>query len=83
MDTLDQQLLDLCEIHGLRSISLTAYNASHGKFVGVNVQTGTAVGSGLGDGMTFAEAFKAALLDLHTKQALSIPVGFAPLSVAA
>lgn len=81
--TLDQQLQDLCDIHGLTSIGLTAYNASHGKFVGVSVQTDTAVGSGLGGDMNFAEAFKAAMADLHVKQALSIPAEFAPLSAAA
>lgn len=81
--TLDQQLLDLCDIHGLRSIGLTAYNAKHGKFIGVNVQTETAIGSGHGNDMNFTEAFKAALLDLHVKQGLTIPADFAPLSVAA
>lgn len=83
MNTLDQQLQDLCDIHGLTSIGLTAYNASHGKFVGVNVQTETAIGSGFGNDMNFAEAFKAALLNLRDKQALSIPAEFAPMEVGA
>lgn len=80
--TLDQQLLDLADIHGLKSISITAYNADHGQFVGVNIQTDGAIGSCLGGGLSIVDCFKAALLDLHAKQGLSVR-DFAPLEVAA
>ena len=86
MNTLDQQLADLCRIHGLTSISLTAYNA-HREFVGCNVQGGGFVGSDLAkEGDTFADCFKAALLDLRAKQAAGavVPdVTFAPIGEAA
>lgn len=81
--TLDQQLQDLCDIHGLEAISLTAYNANHGKFVGVSVHSARVVGSSLGAGLDFTGSFKAALADLHAKQGLSVPDAFAPMEVAA
>lgn len=80
--SLDQQLADLCDIHGLTSISITAYNADHGKFVGVSVQTDGAVGSCIGADRCIAECFTGALADLHAKQGLSVR-DFAPIEVAA
>ncbi len=84
MNTLDQQLLDLCKLHGLNSIALTAYDA-HRQFVGCTVQADGIVGTDLArEGDTFADCFKAALLDLRAKQGLTaIPAEFAPMEVAA
>lgn len=81
--TLDQQLLDLCSIHGLTSISVHAYNASHGTFMGINVHSDDAIGhsSSRTDGLS--QIFAAALLDLRAKQGLTVPAEFAPMEVKA
>lgn len=81
MNMLDQQLQDLCDIHGLTSVSIHAYNSPHGKHWGVNVHTDTAIGHAGGRDKTTAELFAAAVLDLRARQGLSAPSEFAPLEV--
>lgn len=82
MNTLDQQMLDLCKIHGLTSISIHAYNADHGTFMGVNVHTNTSIGHAASRVDGLSKIFADALSDLHAKQGLS-DREFALIEVAA
>ena len=80
--TLDQQLQDLCDVHGLTHIALQLFTLPDGtRFFGATAHCGDLVGSSNGSGKTLPECFKEALLNLRAKQA---PVDeFAPLSAAA
>lgn len=81
--TLDQQLQDLCDIHGLTAISIAANNAPHGRFFSVNVHAGAGlIGNAIGGKRGVADLFKAALLDLRAKQTITMPE-LAPLEVVA
>lgn len=79
--TLDQQMLDLCKIHGLTSISIHAYNADHGTFMGINVHSDGACGGASSREDGLSKIFADALADLHAKQGLSARE-FAPMEVA-
>ena len=81
--TLEQQLLDLCEIHGLSSISIHAYRTGNcDPFVSVNVHGDNALGSATGRDNDLAEVFKSAMLDLRAKQLIAVPA-LVPMGIAA
>ena len=80
--TLEQQLQDLCDIHGLSSISIHAYSSeSAGKFMGVNVHGENTLGHASGRGKSVSELFCDAVMDLRAKQLIAVP-DLAPMSVA-
>ena len=80
--TLEQQLQDLCDIHGLSSISIHAYSSgAAGKFMGVNVHGENALGYANGRGKSVSELFSDAVMDLRAKQLIAVP-DLAPMSVA-
>lgn len=80
--TLEQQLQDLCDIHGLSSISIGAYSSeSAGKFMAINVHSENVMGHANGRDKSVAELFSDAVMDLRTKQLIAVP-DLAPMSVA-
>jgi len=80
--TLEQQLQDLCDIHGLSSISIHAYSSGlAGKFMGVNVHGENTMGHANGRDKSVAELFSAAVMDLRAKQLIAVP-DLVPMSVA-